>query len=172
MSGIQFKIIEFLNLRSLRRFAENFNYEFQNVYSLELSTTLELMDQLNGNYYSPQSLIRQFEENDKSADVEVEGVAFQNLSTTEAVLVPPELVKSANNCKGLKDCRIRADIITYDIVFLLSDNSTQRHKVEWHISADVPFFAGIMKQCAATVLPVDNQRVLVKQCREVVDFDY
>ena len=96
---------------------------------------------------------------------------FRNLKKSEVVLVPPQKVKEAKNCKNIKGCRLIADRITYDIVFLMENDQTQTHNIEWLISSEVPFFAAILKQCASTLVPVDNLRVLVKQCNEVVDFN-
>ena len=149
---------------------KNFVYEFKDVYSLQLNSVLSVLDQLNQESYSNESIIKQLTENSESEPAEIEGVAYQNLVSQQVQLSPPELVKKAPNCKGLKDCQIVADQITYDVLFLMSDQTTQRHKVEWLISPDVPFFAGILKQCSTAVVPVENARVLVKQCREVVDF--
>jgi len=82
------------------------------------------------------------------------------------------LVKSEPDCKGIEGCRMTADMITYDVVFQMSDSSIQKHTVEWYVSPDAPYFAGIMKQCATTLLSVESARVLLKQCEEVVDFDF
>lgn len=167
----------FFSLTTLKKVSDkawdkDFVYEFKDVYDLRQVKTQSLMDQLNLNSYHPSSIVEKLKESNNVQEKEIEGVAFQNLVSREVTLVPPELVKNAENCKGLKNCQIKADLITYDIVFLMTDGTTQRHQVEWHISSNVPFFAGIIKQCATTIVPLENLRVLVKQCREVVDFDY
>jgi len=154
-----------------RAWDENFIYEFKNVYSLEQVEKLQLLDQLNQNNYSLKSVVQGLMDKSDLEEVDVKGISFHNLAERPVTLVPPQLVKEAENCKGLVDCQIKADLITYDVVFLLSDGSTQVHNVEWYISANVPFFAAILKQCATTVIPVENVRVLVQQCTEVVDFD-
>lgn len=153
---------------------KDFTYIFKGVYFLEQVETLRLLNQLDDekpNRYSMESHLQSLMENGRVEEKEITGIAFHNLVHQQVVLVPPEKVKNAANCKGFEGCRINADQITYDVVFLLSNDDTQTHRVEWIISQDVPFFAAILKQCSTTVIPVDNLRVLVKQCNEVVDFD-
>lgn len=150
---------------------KDFIYEFKNVYSLPQIETLSLLDQFNNNRYSMKSMLQNLSEQDQVEATEIQGVAYQNLSESRVSLVPPELVKDAKGCKSLQNCRIEADQIKYDIVFLLSDGTRRTHNIEWLISDQVPFFAAILKQCASTIVPLENLRVLVKQCNEVVDFD-
>ncbi len=153
---------------------KDFPYIFKGVYFLEQVETMRLLNQLDQDdpdRYSMKSILNQLAEKGQVEEKEIKGVAFHNLKHSEAVLIPPELVQQDENCKGLENCRINGNIITYDVVFLLGDDKTQTHRVEWVISKDVPFFAAILKQCSTSVVPIENLRVLVKQCNEVVDFD-
>ncbi len=154
-----------------RLWDKDFVYVFKGVYYLEQVEALQLLDQLDENRYSMNSILRQLQEQGRVEETEIEGVAFHNLKEQSVSLVPPDRVKNSKNCKGIKDCRLQGDRITYDVVFLLKGGGTQTHNVEWLISPDVPYFAAILKQCSTTIVPIDNQRVLVKQCNEVVDFD-
>ncbi len=154
-----------------RLWDKDFVYVFKGVYYLEQVESLELLDQLDQNRYSMTSILHQLQEQGRVEETEIEGVAFHNLKEQSVTIVPPDLVKNAKNCKGIKGCRLQGDRITYDVVFLLKGGGTQTHNVEWLISPDVPYFAAILKQCSTTIVPVDNQRVLVKQCNEVVDFN-
>ncbi len=150
---------------------KEFVYEFKDVISLPQLDSFSAFDPSGLDRYSLSNTLLRLREAGEVQEKDIDGVAFHNLQKQEVVLVPPELVKSASKCKGLPDCRIRADKISYDIIFRLTDGSTQRHTVEWFISAEVPFFAALLKHCATTVLPVESLRVLVKQCNEIVDFD-
>lgn len=151
---------------------DNFTYEFKNVLALP-----QKVEQALKSYSFKKQIAKAFEISPysgyrKVTEPEIEGVSFHNLAKREVVLVPPQLVQESKDCRGLSPCEIKADLITYDIVFHLTDGSKQKHQLEWHISPNVPFFAGVLKQCATTVVPLDDLRVLVKQCIEVVDFNF
>ncbi len=150
----------------------DFIYEFKNVYYLQQIDALRALDTLNQNSYQLNKMIEKLRPKELTNNVEVTGVAFHNLQTRKVPLSPPQLVKNGPDCKGIKGCRMDADLITYDVVFQMSDSSIQKHTVEWYVSPDAPYFAGIMKQCATTLLSVESARVLLKQCEEVVDFDF
>lgn len=150
---------------------KDFSYTFKSVYHFPQMTNFELLDQLEDNRYQLNTLVQKLIEQKEVTEKSIQGIAYLNLKQKKVTVVPPQLVKNTKNCKGIKDCRLEADSITFDIVFLLNTGETQTHNIEWLISSDVPYFASILKQCAATVVAVDNLRVLVKQCTEVVDFD-
>jgi hypothetical protein len=155
-----------------REWDKDFIYKFKDVFYLPQLSSQQLLSQQKQSDFTLNQLVERLKTLSDSEGLEVTGMAFHNLQVREVSLSPPQLVKSSPNCKGLTECQLRADMITYDIVFQLSDESIQKHTVEWYISAQVPFFAGIMKQCATSLVPIDNARVLVKQCDEVVDFDF
>lgn len=155
-----------------RNWEDDFVYQFKDVYLMAQAEPLRLLDQINTAQYDLETIVaKQLEAEDKQG-IQLEGVAYFNLKKRPVQMVPPEAVKKSADCKGLKDCKIPADLITYDIVFLFDDGSTRTHNVEWFISSEVPFFASILKQCASTLVTVESQSVLVKQCTDVVDFDY
>ena len=108
----------------------------------------------------------------KSESIQITNVTFHNLINQKVTVTPPPLVRDSTDCRGLSPCSITADQINYDIVFYMSDGTTAKHQVEWLISPQVPFFSAVLKQCASTIIPVDNVRVLVKQCQQVVDFTF
>jgi hypothetical protein len=150
---------------------EDFVYIFKGTYFLQQLDALTLLDQLEDRRFYPSSVLQQLEKRSEQGTIEVEGIALHNLQEQSVSIVPPELVKNAKNCKNIVGCRIQGEQISYDVVFLMSDGSTQTHRVEWLFSAEVPYFAAILKQCSTSVFPIDNLRVLVKQCSEVVNFD-
>jgi len=151
---------------------EDFIYEFKNIYYLQQMDPLQALDTLHQNSYQLNKMIEKLKPKELQENVEVTGVAYHNLEKRKVTLSPPQLVKSEPDCKGIEGCRMTADMITYDVVFQMSDSSIQKHTVEWYVSPDAPYFAGIMKQCATTLLSVESARVLLKQCEEVVDFDF
>ncbi len=150
---------------------ENFVYVFKGIYSLPQVEALELLDQLDQSRYQLPKMVQQLKERSGAEESEITGVAFHNLIEQEVTIVPPDKVKNSTNCKNLTSCQIKGDRISYDIVFLMANGNTQTHNVEWLISSEVPYFAGILKQCSTSLVPVDTLRVLVKLCNEVVDFD-
>lgn len=150
---------------------KNFTYEFKDVYQLPIIENTQLLDQLHRKFYLLKNQIVKQTNDDTNSASEIEGVAYHNLQSREVRLVPPQKIQDAENCKGLSDCRINADLISYDVVFLFANGESQSHTVEWYISTDVPFFAGLLKQCATTLIPVESLRVLVRQCSEVIDYN-
>jgi hypothetical protein len=153
-----------------RTWDEDFIYEFKSLYFLRQIDSLQLLDQLDLNRLSMSSLISRSLKANQVASEEVDGISFQNLNEQEVMLVPPELVKNSENCKGIPDCRIPANVMTYDIVLRMKDGTRRTQKIEWIISGEVPYFASLLKDCASTVLTIEGIRVLIKQCSEVVDF--
>ncbi|MCJ8278004.1 MAG: hypothetical protein MJK18_14275 [Bdellovibrionales bacterium] len=147
---------------------DKFVYEVKNVFALSPifeAPASRLKEQLNESF-SVASLSKA-----QVYEAQIQGVSFHNLKTQQVVLVPPSIVKDSSDCRGLDPCEIPSDLISYDVVFHLEDGTQQKHSIEWFISTKVPFFAGILKQCATTLVPVEDLRVLVKQCDEVVDFN-
>ncbi|MEO0336908.1 MAG: hypothetical protein AAF202_10960, partial [Pseudomonadota bacterium] len=148
---------------------KSFTYEIKNVFFLPQIESLSLQRK----FYEQELSVRQNvlpREDDFTTSSEIQGVAYHNLKTQTVTLVPPETIQKAGDCRGLDNCEIQAELISYDVVFLMADDTTQTHNVEWYISRDVPFFAGLFKQCATTLVPIESLRVLVKQCTEVIDF--
>lgn len=148
----------------------DFIYEVKNVYAFPQLTTKSYLKQLEQFDEGVLSLVDELHQMSDQKEIEIVGLAYHNLKETNVSAVPPDLVKKAKDCKGIPNCRVNAHMITHDIVFLLSNGETQTYNIEWLISAEVPFFAGILRQCSTSLLPINSLRVLVKQCREVVDF--
>lgn len=144
---------------------KDFVYEFKNVLTLDQPEIISSQQEMGLYELFPNSL-RQ-----SSESSEINSVSFQNLQVSEVTLVPPEAVAKASNCKNIQNCRIRADRISYDVLYRADDGNIVRFKNEWLISNQVPFFASILRQCVTNLVPYESQRLLVKQCREVVDFD-
>lgn len=156
-----------------REWDDDFIYEFKDVYFLPENLDVRQLSAKQHNLYQLNKTIERLRaQESESHPVEITEMTFHNLNTNQVVLSPPELVKNHEQCKGLKPCQLTADMITYDVVFKMSDDSQQKHTVEMYVSDQAPFFSGIMKQCATTLVPIDQARVLVKQCDEVVDFDF
>ncbi len=158
---------------------DQFVYEIKNVYQIPQLNPLQVLNPLRLNLSEIKSYI---DEQQNSPDITkqstttepdpITGIAFHNLKSQVIELNPPPKVQESENCQGLTNCKISADKITYDVVFLFKSGKTQTHNVEWFISQDVPFFAGILKQCATTIISIESARVLVKQCSEVIDFKF
>ena len=166
-----------IKLTSLRRVL-NHDIEGKPIFDFKNVLVIKKSDFDIQQAFKPQTLAEKLSQkeykglNAKNAEATLEQVSFHNLSVQSVVLNPPERVVNSPDCRGLSPCEIKADRISYDIVFHFSDDSTRSHQIEWLISSEVPFFASILKQCATTLVPVKDVRVLVKQCQEVVDFSF
>ncbi|MCB0379261.1 MAG: hypothetical protein KDD33_12280 [Bdellovibrionales bacterium] len=151
---------------------DQYTYEIKHVYYLGKKAT-EVSSKANIQAFeaklAPKSLVPLDGEIDEE---QILDVTFHNLKKTQVVMVPPEKVLKDGRCRDLSPCEIKADLLTYDVVFHLDDGSSQSHQLEWYFSHQVPFFAGVLKQCATTLVPSNDLRVLVKQCREVIDFQF
>lgn len=150
---------------------EDFVYEFKEVLQFlpPEPVNQQSLNPLKDGYHTLSQTVGRLKEQNERQN-EITGISYQNLQVKRVVISPPEKVKNLPDCASISDCKLEGEQITYDVVFLFEDESTQRHTVEWLISAEVPFFAGLLKQCTTSFVPVDNLRVLVKQCRDVVDF--
>lgn len=156
----------------------NHNIEGKPIFEFKSVLTIDKNDLKSHQAFKPETLAKKLSQKKyqglqtKNSEPKITDVSFHNLSVQNVVLTPPELVVNSPDCRGLSSCQINADRIAYDIVFHFSDDSTRSHQIEWLISSEVPFFSSILKQCATTLVPVDDVRVLVKQCQEVVDFSF
>ncbi len=150
---------------------ENFVYEFKEVMQFLPPEVVnqQKFNPLKDDYHTFSKTLSRLKETSERQN-EIVGVSYQNLQVKRVIISPPENVKKLPDCAGVSNCKLEGDQITYDVVFLFEDESTQRHTVEWLVSEDVPFYAGLLKQCTTSFVPVDDLRVLVKQCRDVVDF--
>jgi hypothetical protein len=153
-----------------KTYDELFVYEFKNVYSLPQVTSQDFIDELGVKSDIPSPIYDKVKQYATDENTKIDGIAYQNLKTREVSLIPPKKVAEHETCQDIPNCHIKANLITYDIIFLFSNGKQQSLNVEWYISTEVPFFAGLLKQCTTTLVPVDKARVLVKQCSEVVDF--
>ncbi len=172
------RLLTTLKSVSDKTLTDQFVYEVKNVYAIPQLQGFQILQPLKINSEELLSFLK--EQNQKNSELNsfnqaedsIEGIAFHNLKSQEVTLKAPPRVQKSKDCQGLSQCQMSADKITYDVVFLFNSGKTQTHNVEWFISHQVPFFAGILKQCATTIIPVDSARVLVKQCSEVVDFKH
>lgn len=168
-----FREIVILEQISDRDWDSDFIYEVRDVYTLPEPQRVAPLTAKQHQVYQVNKVIEQLRAQElETRQLFVEDMSFHNLKSLKVVLRPPELVKNHGQCKGLNPCELPADLITYIVAFQMSDGSQQRHTVEMYVSDKAPFFAGIMKQCATTLVPIEDARVLVKQCDEVVDFDF
>ena len=147
-------------------------FEFKNVFIIEKDNLKNHQAHKVRTLAEKLSQAQYSELTTKKSAPEITEVSFHNLATQRVVMNPPENVSNSPDCRGLNPCKINADRIAYDIVFHFSDGSTRKHQIEWFISSEVPFFSAVLKQCATTLVPVEDVRVLVKQCQEVVDFSF
>jgi len=103
-------------------------------------------------------------------------VTCHNLRISEGVTSPPTGVSSQQNCGGIPDCQIRYKKIAFDLVvnFTDEDSGSQRtEKVvyEMTISPDVPYLSRLMEFCYQGMVPTASQKVLVKICNRVQNFE-
>ena len=159
-------------LKKVRETDDDFIYEFKNVYAFDRMVNFEAHQETHTESHSTEQAYLSLQSGSLQLSNQIEGVAFHNLQSVPVTLQPPEKVKNSPDCRGLKDCQIQATLIAYNVVFQLTDGSTQTHNVEWYVTNQVPFFAGLFKQCATSLVPIENVSVLVKQCTEVVDFNW
>lgn len=175
------RVISTLKTVNDRIWDSSFDYEIKDVFKIPEHTADPLglshwiaetnLPQIESPLFTESELQTLAQKKAESNEDNVTGIQFYNLRNQQVSATPPEKVQARPNCAGLKECKIQADQITYDVVFQYESGKTQTHNVEWLISREVPFFAGILKQCATTLVPIEGARVLVKQCSEVIDFN-
>jgi len=97
-----------------------------------------------------------------------------NLRVSEGVMSPPTGVSSQQNCGGIPNCQIRYKKVGFDLVVNLQgdDGNTHTEKVLYDMtfSPDVPFLSRLMEFCYQGMVPTASQKVLVKICNRVQNF--
>lgn len=99
-----------------------------------------------------------------------------NLRVSEGVMSPPTGVSSQQNCGGIPDCQIRYKKVAFDLVVNFKDEdsgNTRTEKViyEMTISPDVPYLSRLLEFCYQGMVPTASQKVLVKLCNRVQNFE-
>jgi|GEM_PF-2229038 len=117
-------------------------------------------------------LMEKDEATQKSLGSRILKVTYHDLQIKKSFEPPPVAVTKSKDCSRIENCEIEMTTIDYEVVFHFADSTIQKHQIQWKISPDVPFFATILSQCATTLVPLDNLRVLVKQCQKVRDFKF
>lgn len=102
-------------------------------------------------------------------------VTCHNLQVSEGVTSPPTGVSSQQNCGGIPDCQIRYKKVSFDLVVNFKDEdsgNTRTEKVVYDmtISPDVPYLSRLMEFCYQGMVPTATQKVLVKICNRVQNF--
>lgn len=103
-------------------------------------------------------------------------VTCHNLQVSEGVTSPPTGVSSQQNCGGIPDCQIRFKKVSFDLVVNFKDEesgNTRTEKVVYDmtISPDVPYLSRLMEFCYQGMVPTATQKVLVKLCNRVQNFE-
>lgn len=103
-------------------------------------------------------------------------VTCHNLKTSEGVMLPPATVASRENCGGIPGCQIRFKKVAFDLVVNFTEentNTVRSEKViyEMTFSPDVPYLSRLMEFCYQGMVPTATQKVLVKICNKVQNFE-
>lgn len=96
-------------------------------------------------------------------------VQFYNLKTADILVNKPEQVLQKEPCTDPQGCQLRVKKISYEIA-LEDPQNPRATQVEIWLSADVPYFATILRSCYTTVVTIDSSRPLVRQCKSVFDY--
>lgn len=144
------------------------------IYKFENELAFQKISQEAGRSVAQNRLSLKIMERDaptnKSLAPVITDVTYHNLQVKREFSPPPVAVTKTEDCGGIFNCQLEVTSITYEIVFHFSDSTRQRHGMQWRISTEVPVFASILEQCATTLVPIENSRVLVKQCESLRDF--
>lgn len=101
-------------------------------------------------------------------------VTCHNLRTSEGVMAPPTGVSSQPNCGGVPNCQIRYKTVGFDLVvnYTDSDGTAHTEKVLYDMtfSPDVPYLSHLMEFCYQGMVPTTTQKVLVKLCNRIQNF--
>lgn len=103
-------------------------------------------------------------------------VTCHNLQTSEGVMSPPTGVSSQQNCAGIPNCQIRYKKVAFDLVVNFKEEdsgNTRTEKVvyEMTFSPDVPYLSRLTEFCYQGMVPTSSQKVLVKICNRVQNFE-
>lgn len=116
-------------------------------------------------------------------------MSFHGLRAWEDSAPPPERVRSAPNCLGIPQCRLRLRHVVFDIVSWEIPQGNRVH-LELVTSPDIPqtiglnmspiqdiwqYIPGLMKSCISYLVAIGNDsrsKTLITECREVVSFAF
>jgi len=116
-------------------------------------------------------------------------MSFHGLRAWEDSAPPPERVRSAPNCLGIPQCRLRLRHVVFDIVSWEVPQGNRVH-LELVTSPDIPqtiglnmspiqdiwqYIPGLMKSCISYLVSIGNDsrsKTLITECREVVSFAF
>ena len=102
-------------------------------------------------------------------------VTCHNLKTSEGLMAPPTGVSGQQNCGGIPNCQIRFKKVSFDLVVKFTEegsNTARTEKVAYDMtfSHDVPYLSRLMEFCYQGLVPTATQKVLVKLCNRVQNF--
>ncbi len=106
-----------------------------------------------------------------------------NLKITDEKIPAPDLVAQQPNCLNLQDCKINYKTISFDQIYEYTDTSqgpesgtVVKEKINYQLffSPDVPYLARLMGYCYKGLIkiPSNGQKVLVKICEKVKNFQF
>lgn len=110
--------------------------------------------------------------NDDISPIEEPKISFHNLRVEKVRLPRPSKVIEREPCPAGKNCDIDATRILYDVVITETGKDPQSNQAELIISAQVPFFAGVLRSCITTVAAIDEVRPFVRQCKALYDYQW
>ena len=159
------------------------SFESEFVVSLTNSTEQKLKAAQKLRTRNTRKVLRQFasalvdSSNQESAKSFEAKVTYHNLSTGLKTIDVPSRVQDRTNCGGVPSCKITVFVVKYDEVVHESESSAQRYRNEYYFSNDIPYspFNGelnLFKNCFTGIGRVENSRLLLTQCRSVVDFRF
>lgn len=98
-----------------------------------------------------------------------------NLRSDTFMSDPPELVKARPNCDGIPNCKIRIKRVQFDLVLTTTENDGRtkvKQKALYSISfsPDLPYLARMTEWCYQGLGTLQNQKIPVKFCQNVLDF--
>lgn len=103
-------------------------------------------------------------------------VSCHNLQVSEGVRSAPTGVAGRTDCGGLPNCMVRYKKVSFELVVNLpaaADQPARSEKVIYDLvfSPDVPYLSRLMDFCYQGMVPAGSQKVLVKICNRVQNFE-
>lgn len=103
-------------------------------------------------------------------------VTCHNLRTSEGVMSPPTGVSGQQNCGGIPNCQIRYKKVSFDLVVKFAEEGsgnirTEKVVYDMTFSPDVPYLSRLLEFCYQGMVPTATQKVLVKLCNRVQNFE-
>ncbi len=99
-------------------------------------------------------------------------MTYHNLKTSITLEPPPAAVAGSADCATyFPNCQIRVYNIAFDMVFWENGKGEVLQR-EYKVSPDVPYLSAVVSECLAGLVPVENQRIFVKECTQAKNFKF